>query len=240
MDPIFSVSCPVGAIILLPAPCSSGISRPSLAVDLLLNTYPANRVAVSKSPYVQPFVSSAATDHGTPGVVTAALELHSLSDGVFVVQQRAPIFEGCAAAYMDSLLHWIQSQSIAKLIFIAEAPAHRKVDAFLRKGTIFALESSDTASVPAADSEIVHRVSRSAGCRALGDNSFASQLITRLDSATLSLSCVFAFSSGDAAACSVELAAEAARLSSLTGRAMQQPLSWCRSLLPPIDQSIFG
>ena len=86
MDPIFSSSCTAGAVLLLPAPCSSGISRPSLAIDLLLNSYPSQRVAVSKSPYVQPFVSAAAIDRCSPGVVTAALELHSLSDGIFVVR----------------------------------------------------------------------------------------------------------------------------------------------------------
>jgi hypothetical protein len=138
---------------------------------------------------------------------------------------------------MDCLLRWIQLQSIAKLIFVAEAPAHRKVDAFLRKGTVFALESTDVSSGSVADSETVHHVSRLVGCRALGDNSFASQLISRLDS---SHSCIFAFSSGDPVACAFELATEASRLSRLTGFALQQPASWSRTLLPPIDQSIFG
>jgi predicted ATP-grasp superfamily ATP-dependent carboligase len=240
MDPIFSLNCAAGAVLLLPAPCSSGISRPSLAIDLLLNTYPAKRVAVSKSSCVQPFVSSAATDRCCPGLVTAALELHALSDGVFVLQQRAPLFEGCAAAYMDGLLQWIQSQSFAKIIFVAEAPAHRKVDTFLRKGTVFALENAEAGTVTAAESATVHCVSRAVGCRALGDKSFAAQLVTRLSMAKPSLSCIFTFSSGDPVASSFELAAEAARLLALTGCSLQQPASWSRSLLSPIDQSIFG
>ena len=240
MDLLFSVSCPVGAVVIIPAPCNSGVSRPSLAVDILLNSYPAKRVAVSQSLYVQPFVSSAATDRGSPGLVTAALELHSLSDRVYVVQQRAPLFEGCAAAYMDSLLLWIQSQTFAKLIFIAEAPAHRKIDAFLRTGTVFALENSDACTLSTANSELVHYVSRSEGCRALGDNSFAAQLIGRLHSESPSLSCLFTFSSGDPVSSSLQLAVEAARLSTLEGCALLQPASWSSSLLPPIDQSIFG
>jgi hypothetical protein len=237
MEPLFSSSCAAGAVLLLPAPCCSGISCPTLAVDIMLNSFPSKRVSVSKSPHVQPFVSSAALDRSSPGLVTAALELHALSDGVFIVQQRAPLFEGCAAAFMDNLLIWIQSQSISKVVFIAEAPAHRRVDAFLRKGPVFALDSQ--APAPAA-SPIAHSVSQEVGCRALGQKSFASQLIARLAPAHPSLACIFTFSSADPVASSFQLAAEAARLSALTSCPLVQPASWSRSLMPAIDQSIFG
>ena len=238
MDPVFPTNCTSGAVLLLPAPCSSGISCPSLAIDLLLNTYPSKRVAVSKSPFVQPFVSSAAVDRSSLGVVTAALELHLLSDGIFALQLRAPLFEGCAAAFMESLVHWIQLQPLSKIIFIAEAPAHRKVDTFLGKGNVFALESASSAPAALAQSQRVHAVPREVGCRALGDNSFSSHLISRIASA--SLSCIFAFSSGDSVASAFALAAEAVKLSNAAECSLQQPSSWSRSLLPPIDQSIFG
>ena len=235
MQPLFASTCAAGAVLLLPAPCCSGISCPSLAVDIMLNSFPSKRVSVSKSAHVQPYVSSAALDHSSAGVVTAALELHSLSDGVFVVQQRAPLFEGCAAPFLDSLLLWIQSQSLTKVIFIAEAPAHRRVDAYLSKGPVFALDNQAAAASPSA-----HPVSQQAGCRALGDNSFASALVARLAAAQPSFSCIFTFASADPISSSFALAAEAARLSDLTGCPLVQPASWSRTLLPPIDQSIFG
>ena len=151
------------------------------------------------------------------------------------MQQRAPLFEGCASAFMDSLLLWIESQQLKKLIFIAEAPAHRKVDAFLGKGSVFALEDT-----PAAHAHPVPTVSLAIACRALGENSFSSHLISRLAAAKPALSCIFAFSSGDPVASAFELAAEAARLSLAPGCALQQPAAWSASLHPPIDQSIFG
>jgi hypothetical protein len=170
-------------------------------------------------------------------LLTAALELHALSDGVYAVQQRAPLFDGCAALFMESIVHWIHSQSFSRVIFIAEAPCHRKVDVFLRKGSVFSLEGSDSGP---ANSASVHSVSREVGFRALGDSSFASQLMSRLATAKVLHSCIFAFSSGDPVSASFELAAEAAALSKLSSCELLQPASWSRSLLPPMDQSIFG
>jgi hypothetical protein len=156
------------------------------------------------------------------------------------VQQRAPLFEGCASAFMDSLLLWVESQSLSKLIFIAEAPAHRKVDAFLGKGSVFSLEDARLGAAPPSHPHPVHTVSHSVACRALGENSFSSHLISRCAAAKPPLSCIFAFSSGDPVASAFELAAEAARLSLAPGCALQQPAAWSASLHPPIDQSIFG
>jgi hypothetical protein len=244
MDAIFSTSCAAGAVLLLPVPCSSGISRPSLAIDLLLNSYPSKRVAVSKSPLVQPFVSSAAIDSSTPGAVAAALELHSLADGIFAVQQRAPLFDGCAAAFMDSMLQWLRLQPLSKLVLIAEAPAHRKVDVFLHSGAVFTVQcaaAGDGVEAGAKSGGVsAASVSSDVGCRALGENSFASRFMAQCSSSLPSLSCLFTFSSGDPVASSLQLAQEAAMLSGAAQCTLRQPASWSLSLLPPIDQSIFG
>jgi hypothetical protein len=103
---------------------------------------------------------------------------------------------------------------------------------------VFALETAHAAHLAATD--LAHPVPLAVGCRALGDNSFSSRLISRMASASPPLFCIFTFSSGDPVASAFQLAAEAARLSNATGCALQQPASWSSSLLPPIDQSIFG
>jgi hypothetical protein len=178
--------------------------------------------------------------------VAAALELHSLADGIFAVQQRAPLFDGCAAAFMDSMLQWLRLQPLSKLVLIAEAPAHRKVDVFLHSGAVFTMQctAAGDGDGVAAGAECggvsAASVSRDVGCRALGENSFASRFMAQCSSSPPSLSCIFAFSSGDPVASSLHLAQQAAMLSGAAQCTLRQPASWSLSLLPPIDQSIFG
>ena len=145
---------------------------------------------------------------------------------------------------MDSLLQWIRLQPLSHLVLIAEAPAHRRVDVFMQSGAVFTVQHTAAGDGVAATAKCASGgasaapVSRDVGCRALGENSFASRFMAHCSPP--STSCLFTFSSGDPLASSLHLAQQAAMLSGAAQCTLRQPASWSLSLLPPIDQSIFG
>lgn len=118
-----------GSTLLLPAVSIGNVGE--LTIETILCTLSVPLVGYLYDDNVLPCVGY--DPLGTnPSRIALSLELYRLNhQGIFIMQQRAPIIAGRRKAYSEHLIEWAKSQGCSRIVIVGSLDAGRRKDAQL-------------------------------------------------------------------------------------------------------------
>jgi len=120
-----------GGILILPAVSVGNVAQ--LSMDLLINSFPFEKVGFIEDPNVYPVAGSDAfQDSNSSSGLSVELEVfHWKEKSLTLLQQRSPVLKRQAEAYVDNLIGWIQKEKFNEIILLTGADASRRFDSQL-------------------------------------------------------------------------------------------------------------